>query len=284
MLKKILVYLKTSVMPFLVAFTIIYVAAFLFQIIYQVMISVYIGITQGSETLTDGNRLYQEIMNMMTQNMLYFISVASVLICGIVFYFWYHYEVRGEQRVDQRTVFHQRNLLYFVLLGIGCQFFFSGAMNIVQPMFSKVFEEYGRTMEGLLGSNLLLMLIYTLVIAPIAEELVFRGVTLYRAGKVLPFFGANLLQALFFGIYHRNIIQGIYAVIMGFILGLVYRRFHTIYAAILLHMLVNASVFLVILFPASVISYIIMMVLGLSGSIYAIYSLKLIKTNGVFLK
>ncbi len=284
MLKKVLIYLKTSVMPFLAAFTIIYVAAYLFQIIYQVMISVYIGITQGREILTDGNRLYRETVNMMSQDMLYFISVASVLICGIVFCFWYHYEVRGEQKVDRRTVFHRKNLLYFLLLGIGCQFFFSGAMNVIQPLFPKVFEEYGETMEGLLGSNFLLMVLYTIVIAPIAEELIFRGVTLYRAGKVLPFFGANLLQAMFFGIYHRNIIQGIYATVMGFVLGLVYRRYHTIYAAILLHMLINASIFLVMLFPASSVSYMIMIVLGLAGSIYALFSLQLFKTAGALRK
>ncbi len=278
-MKKILVYLKTGVMPFLAALTIIYGAAILFQTIYQVMISAYIGISQGKEALMDSNRLYMEVMNMMTQDMLYFISVASVLICGIVFYFWYHHEVRGEQKVDPRTVFHRSNLLYFLILGIGCQFFFSGAMNIIQPMFPKVFDEYGKTMEGLLGSNLYLMLLYTLLIAPIAEELIFRGVTLYRAGKVLPFLGANLLQAMFFGIYHRNIIQGIYAFVMGYLLGLVYRRYRTIYATILLHILVNASVFFVVLFPAATLSYIIMMVVGLAGSIYAIFSLKLLKPH-----
>jgi membrane protease YdiL (CAAX protease family) len=276
-LKKLLTYLKASVMPFLAAFTIIFVVANLFHIIYQVMISIYLGLTQGKAVLTDVARLSEEINKLMSQNILYFISVASVLICGIIFCFWYHVEVRGEQKVDWRSVFHRKNLSYYILLGVGCQFFFSGAMNIIQPMFPKVFEEYGETMEGLLGSNLLLVLLYTLVIAPVSEELIFRGVTLYRSKKVLPFIGANLLQSLFFGIYHQNIIQGIYAAVMGFVLGLVYRKYQTIYAPILLHILINASVFLVMLFPTSILSYIIMTVLGLSLSIYAFISLKLFK-------
>jgi membrane protease YdiL (CAAX protease family) len=274
-LKKLLVYLKTSVMPFLAAFTIIFVVANLFQIIYQVMIAVYLGLTQGKEVLTDVGRFSEELMKLMSQDILYFISVAAVLICGIVFFFWYHAEVRGEQKVDRRTVFSRRNLIYFLLLGISCQFFFSGAMNIIQPMFPGIFEEYGETMEGLLGSNLLLVLFYTLVIAPVCEELIFRGVTLYRSKRVLPFYGANLLQAMFFGIYHRNLVQGIYAFVMGYLLGLVYRRYRTLYAPILLHMLINASVFLVILFPMSMISYIIMMGIGLGGSIYFFLVMKL---------
>lgn len=261
-------------MPFLAAFTIIIVVANLFQIIYQVMIAVYIGLTQGTAALKDVGRLSVEIMDMMSQDMIYIISVASVLICGIVFFFWYHAEVRGEQKVKWRTLFVRNNLICFLILGIGSQFFFSGAMNIIQPLFPRVFEEYGETMEGLLGSNFLLVLIYTLVIAPISEELIFRGVTLYRSKKVLPFYGANLLQAMFFGIYHRNLVQGIYAFVMGYVLGLIYRRYRTIYAPILLHMLINASVFLVMIFPASTISYIIMMGLGLGGSIYAYLVMK----------
>ncbi len=275
MLKKLLVYLKASVLPFLAAFTIIFVVSNLFHIIYQVMISIYLGLTQGKAVLTDFARLSGEINKLMSQNMIYIISIASVLICGIVFYFWYHVEVRREQKVDWRTVFHRRNLLYFLILGISCQFFFSGAMNIIQPMFPKVFEEYGETMNGLLGSSPLLVLLYTIVIAPIAEELIFRGVTLYRAGKVLPFIGANLLQAIFFGIYHGNLVQGIYAFVMGYVLGLVYRRYRTIYAPILLHMLINASVFLVMLFPVSMLSYVVMMALGLVGSTYTFRLLKL---------
>ncbi len=274
-MKKLLVYLKASVMPFLAAFTIIFVVSNLFHIIYQIMISIYLGLTQGKEVLTNFARLSGEINKLLSQNMIYIISIASVLICGIVFYFWYRAEVRQEQKVDWRAVFHRRNMLYFLILGISCQFFFSGIMNIIQPMFPKVFEEYGETMKGLLGSNPLLVLLYTIVIAPIAEELIFRGVTLYRVGKVLPFIGANLLQAIFFGIYHGNLVQGIYAFVMGYVLGLVYHRYRTIYAPILLHMLINASVFLVILFPVSTLSYIIMMALGLVGSTYTFLLLRL---------
>jgi membrane protease YdiL (CAAX protease family) len=166
-------------------------------------------------------------------------------------------------------------MLLFLLLGIGCQFFFSGALNLILPMFPKVFEDYGETMEGILNSNLFLVLLYTIVIAPICEELIFRGVTLYRTQKVLSFLGANLLQAIFFGIYHGNIIQGIYAILMGFVLGLVYRRFHTIYASILLHVIINASSFIVMLFPESSISYILMTTLGLAVGAYVFLVLKL---------
>jgi uncharacterized protein len=274
-LKKILFYFRTSVLPFLAAYTIIIVVSNLLYSIYQLMISVYIVVNQRIEAASEKERLFGELETMMSRNMIYLIMVASLLICGIVFGFWYHRETYGQPRVNLRSVFCRRNMIYFVIMGIGCQFFFSGVMNLIQPLFHELFEDYGETMEGLLGSNPFLVLLYTIVIAPISEELIFRGVTLYRSRRVLPFVGANLLQAIFFGIYHRNLIQGIYAFAMGLLLGLVYRRYRTILAPILLHMLVNASVFLLALFPPSTISYAIMMLLGLIGGGFAFFKLKL---------
>ena len=57
----------------------------------------------------------------------------------------------------------------------------------------------------------------------------------------MPFMAANILQAVLFGIYHMNLIQGIYAFVLGFILGYTAEYFHSIWAAVLLHAFVNGS-------------------------------------------
>lgn len=249
--------------------------SFLLQIIYQLIISVYIGRLQGLKVLMDSERLTGQINNLMSQDILYLISVTAAIICGVIFYFWYKRENRGFQKGTSGVLLQPKTLIRFLLLGICCQLFFSGIMNLLQPLLPRLFESYGKTMEGLLGSNLLLVLAYTIIVAPVTEELIFRGVILHRARKVLPFVGANLLQALFFGVYHQNIIQGIYATAMGFLLGMVYRKYNTIIASILLHMIINASVFIVILFPLNTASYIIMLMLGVIGSTLALILLKL---------
>jgi len=274
-LKRILNYLKSSVVPFLAAYAIMLAVSFAFQILYQLIISVYIGRSQGVKVLLDGEKLAGQINEMMSPNVLYLISVAAAVICGVIFYFWYRHETRGLQKGALSSVFHSKTILQFLLLGISCQLFFSGIMNLLQPLLPKLFDSYGDMMEGLLGSNLLLVLLYTILIAPVSEELIFRGVILHRAGKVLPFIGANLLQALFFGIYHGNIIQGIYATAMGFLLGLIYRKYNTIIASIFLHMIINASIFVVMLFPLNTISYVAMFALGVVGSAIALLLLKL---------
>ncbi|MDF2804531.1 MAG: amino terminal protease family protein, partial [Anaerocolumna sp.] len=74
-----------------------------------------------------------------------------------------------------------------------------------------------------------------------SEEFIFRGVTLKKAQKVMPFIGANILQAILFGVYHGNLVQGVYAFILGLFLGFVCYQLQSLLASILLHMVINIS-------------------------------------------
>ena len=83
------------------------------------------------------------------------------------------------------------------------------------------------------------MMIYSVCLAPIGEELIFRGVTMRIARRSFPFWAANLIQAVLFGIFHMNMIQGIYAAVLGLFLGYVCEKGGSIYLAIVFHFLFN---------------------------------------------
>lgn len=58
------------------------------------------------------------------------------------------------------------------------------------------------------------------VIDPVAEELCFRGVSLAALERRgLPFWAANLVQAVLFACFHFNIVQSAYAFICALVLG-----------------------------------------------------------------
>lgn len=58
------------------------------------------------------------------------------------------------------------------------------------------------------------------VIDPLAEELCFRGVSLTAlALRGLPFWAANLVQAVLFAAFHFNIVQSAYALACALVLG-----------------------------------------------------------------
>lgn len=218
-------------------------------------------------------------------NTQYLLSAFIIGICGIVFFVWYRYEIRGEARGKLKNFITVKGILLFIFLGIGCQFFFTGAMTLIQPLFTDIFSDYAKVIEGLTAGNEIVVLLLTLMIAPVTEELIFRGVTLHLANRQVPFLGANILQAVLFGIYHGNIIQGIYAALLGFLLGAVYYKYKSIFAPILLHMIINASSLITVLIPDRFLSYVILVA---AGGISVVITLLLMKparavsTDGIY--
>ena len=80
----------------------------------------------------------------------------------------------------------------------------------------------------------------TLILPPLTEEIFFRGIILgYLKKASIPFIAANLIQAVFFGIYHQNIAQGVYTALLGFLLGYLAERYGTLIAPMFLHFLYN---------------------------------------------
>ena len=103
----------------------------------------------------------------------------------------------------------------------GSQFFCDFLTTVVSTIVPRWLEQYKELLENAgLDDNIgPLLLLYSVLLGPICEELIFRGVTLRLARKALPFWFANLFQAVLFGIYHMNWIQGIYAFAFGILLG-----------------------------------------------------------------
>ncbi len=192
----------------------------------------------------------------------YYISVISVIICGLVFFYWYNGILGHRKWAFPKRIFKGRSLLLLTGMGIACQLAISGTMSLIRPFFDELFRDYGKIVDSILDSDITVVIIYVIIIAPITEELIFRGVMLKRLREALPFFAANLLQAVIFGIYHWNVVQGVYAFGIGLLLGYVSGRFRSITASILLHMAINASSFLVGLFPDIQAVYVIAVIAG----------------------
>ncbi|MBP3470335.1 MAG: HAD hydrolase-like protein [Lachnospiraceae bacterium] len=87
-------------------------------------------------------------------------------------------------------------------------------------------------------------LLFYAVISPIAEELLFRWLLYGRIRRVLGTKFAILLTAVFFGFYHGNLLQGIYAFLMGLALSLIFYRSGDFVLPVLFHMSANAAVYL----------------------------------------
>lgn len=93
-------------------------------------------------------------------------------------------------------------------------------------------------LEAIKGSNFVLTFIYGVLIAPIAEELLFRKLLLDKLRR----FGdvpAALLTGFAFGLFHMNLSQFFYATALGIIFAYVTLKTNTVRYSIMLHMMIN---------------------------------------------
>ncbi|VVE83799.1 CPBP family intramembrane glutamic endopeptidase [Pandoraea sputorum] len=80
------------------------------------------------------------------------------------------------------------------------------------------------------------------IIAPVVEEMLFRGIILRGFLKQYPPGTAIAHSAAVFGLAHLNVYQFVAALVIGLILGKMYERTRSILPGILLHMVYNTAV------------------------------------------
>lgn len=97
-----------------------------------------------------------------------------------------------------------------------------------------------RITQMMSGSNWFVMVIATVVVAPLVEEWLFRKQIIGRLRR----YGekpAIVLSALFFGLFHLNLYQFFYAFGLGLLFGYVYTRTSRLRYSVALHMAINAN-------------------------------------------
>lgn len=117
-----------------------------------------------------------------------------------------------------------------------------GLNNILMVLnLAKYSEAYQRATEILYAPSLGKQILYTGLLIPMMEEIIFRAGVFKILRKWMSFVWAMLLSALLFGIYHGNLVQFVYAGICGLVLAHLYEKFQAIVAPMLLHMVMNLT-------------------------------------------
>ncbi|MCR5357061.1 MAG: CPBP family intramembrane metalloprotease [Lachnospiraceae bacterium] len=78
-----------------------------------------------------------------------------------------------------------------------------------------------------------------LLIGPVFEELVVRGIILKMSKRSFGMIGCMVISAVSFSVIHGNIIQGFYVIPMGILYGFIAFQFNSVIPSIFCHMLHN---------------------------------------------
>ena len=155
------------------------------------------------------------------------------------------------REIDRNNIVHIKSLFakkFVVILGIclvcglGLLVLANGVVAVEAYVIPSIVEEYAEMAQNTGMGTSPFAIIAAVCMAPIGEELLCRGVCLHFGKKALgKFWYANILQALLFGVLHMNWVQGVYAFIIGLVLGYLAERYESLLPAMLVHFVVNFS-------------------------------------------
>lgn len=204
------------------------------NIIAGLLLGVYYGGLYGEEGSSEGFDTF------FAQNTNVLLIVSSLIALAI---FWVVYKIRGK-RLTQALNFRKLGfpgVLKSIFIGV----FFSLSLFALISLTNiyRLFPTHDEVMESIVPAegNFLLIFLSIAIVVPIFEEVMHRGIIYQQLKKELPLPLAIFSQALIFGVFHFNWLQGIYAFIGGIVLALLYEYTKSLWAPILMHIGWNAT-------------------------------------------
>ncbi len=194
-------------------------------IILFILFQFFLGIIVG---------LVNKHFNLFDNSVSTVISSTLSSVATIIVFYWRHYTPIGKTYLKSNP-WLQLVWVCFMALGMILPLeWIEEQINIQMP------SSYEQLFKGIMDNSLGYLVIC--ILAPVAEEMVFRGAILRR---LLNFFSADnywwaiVVSAFIFGLMHFNFAQGINAFLIGLILGWMYYQTKSIVPGIALHWVVN---------------------------------------------
>lgn len=174
-----------------------------------------------------------------------FMIIVRILLSLVllIFVLWATSMIVGKksENISKHNTPSKKIFVYFALLLIGYRLFFGGTISHILDLIpqNSILESLGESLEN----DTAFMMFTVIVIAPIKEEFLMRGIICNGLSKRYSNKVAILVSAFMFALIHFNIQQGVNAFLLGVILGYAYLKTKSLYLTIFLHMLNNTIVF-----------------------------------------
>lgn len=191
----------------------------------------------NSERLSDA---LSKMLDSASFNTIFLLTCAILIIFFFGLWYFHVFEPLCLKPAHLKKTVSPLMVIGIVVLALGLQYTVSYVIaftSVIRPDWLTAFEELSDS-AGMNDMTLLLAL-YSVLFGPINEELLFRGVSLSHLCRAMPFWIANVIQAALFGIFHLNMLQGIYAFLLGLFFGYIRHVSKSIYPSMLLHIIYN---------------------------------------------
>lgn len=165
------------------------------------------------------------------------VSTASVMLLTIIGVVIYDRVVchRKQKTMLRFAGFNPIALLWGLLLIV--------SMSVVMAPLMRLLPDVNRNVpDGVLP------VVYVVLVAPILEEILFRGKLFSVLRSTMSPTSATLLSALLFGVMHANVAVSLEAFFVGVVLSYIYILKGSLFAPILLHVMNNVVAYVMMSF------------------------------------
>ena len=223
------------------------------------------GETVDAMALTE--QLATQIMDKATE-MIFWAGIIALII------YWIRFAVR------KKNFFKEVQIKKIVTNGILPIVVTALSMNVVVsvvissiPWPQEWIDAYMTNSASIDGS--LMSWLAAVVMAPLLEEIVFRGLVYTRLKKGMPAIVAAVIASFVFGLCHGTAIWIIYATGLGLVLTWVFEKYQSLTASILFHLSFNTMGLIISMIPESMEIVIwILLVVSVVGLVYGVKQMK----------
>lgn len=171
------------------------------------------------------------------ENIGYVLIISGVFILGLGTLVLFLRKINPFKYLDFRSM-SVRDTAVSILMGIGFSLFLNSFMTLIR--IDQFFvDPISEQITEMMMSNIFLVFLSIGIIVPIYEEILFRGLIFKELKANLNLVAALVLQGLIFGIFHGNLLQFSYTFPAGIALGIIYLKYGSIWAPILIHLAWN---------------------------------------------
>jgi membrane protease YdiL (CAAX protease family) len=233
----------------------------LFRVVFQVLglMAFYLGLQSvfgilitipvffnniDSAEVVDGFTIF----NHFSDALLTSVTLSALIFIGVIAIYYYRkrHIVRPPYRFDRLSGYQ---ITISLIMGVGCVFLSQLIIYISETIGILNFdslESYEQLISSMIGQSPTWLILLTIgIVAPIAEELLFRGLVFHMFNRHMNVKVALIVQGLLFGAFHMNLVQGVYASVLGIVLGIAYLLTGSLWIPIIIH-IVNNSVALLL--------------------------------------
>lgn len=217
-----------------------------------VMAATVAGIILSEGDMVQTQHIVMDIV--MDSNFMTMLTVVATFV-SLIFSLSAYWIIWGRKRTAEDRQFFRKKVLRmrtFSMIVIGsCGLYYLSILivGLIMIFNPEVMENYNEMMEFALGGNEVLAIFAAVILAPINEECIMRGLILKNLQKYFSEPVVIILQAIMFGIFHANWVQGIYAIPIGAALGYVAVKCKSVLPCIFMHLFYNSLSFVVGMLP-----------------------------------